>query len=167
MPNIYQLLSQLFTQVDALLKEKAIKQPLITGIRTGGVWIAEALHQHLDSAHAPGSLDISFYRDDFSRQGLNPTVLPSTLPFQVDGRHLLLIDDVLMTGRTIRAALNEIFDYGRPASVNLIALCSINSRELPIQPDLCTLLINLKQGQYIQLSGPQPLSLQVINKVFS
>ena len=106
-PDINHLLNQLFIQADALLQEKAIKQPLIIGIRTGGVWLAEALYQYLDSAHALGSLDISFYRDDFSRQGLNPTVVPSTLPFQFNGRHLLLVDDVLMTGGTIRAVLNE------------------------------------------------------------
>ena len=73
--------------------------------------------------------------------------MPSTLPFQVNDRHLLLVDDVLMTGRTIRAVLNEIFDYGRPASVNLITLYSINSRELPIQPDVCPRCINLGQDQ--------------------
>ena len=105
-PDINHLLNQLFIQADALLQEKAIKQPLIIGIRTGGVWLADALDQYLGNAHAPGSLNIPFYRDDFSLQGLNPTVVPSTLPFQVNDRHLLLVDDVLMTGRTIRAVLN-------------------------------------------------------------
>ena len=82
-----------------------------------------------------GSLDISFYRDDFSRIGLNPKVKASQLPEDISDRHILLIDDVLQTGRTIRAAMNEIFDYGRPASIKLCVLLERNGRELPIQAD--------------------------------
>jgi pyrimidine operon attenuation protein/uracil phosphoribosyltransferase len=162
-PDTDSLLTQLFDQVDTLLQQQ-IWQPLIIGIHTGGVWLAEALYRHLDIEEIPGSLDISFYRDDFPHQGLNPSVVPSKLPFQVNDRHLLLVDDILMTGRTIRASLNEIFDYSRPASVHLVTLCSINNRELPIQPDVCPLALDLPQHQYVQLSGPHPLLLRVIDK---
>ena len=80
-----------------------------------------------------GTLDVSFYRD-FTQNGLHPQVRPSALPFEIDGQHLVLVDDVLMSGRTIRAALNELFDYGRPASVTLVCLLDLNARELLYPP---------------------------------
>ena len=83
-----------------------------------------------------GVLDIAFYRDDFTRMGLHPKVQPSVLPAATEGRHIILVDDVLMSGRTVRAAMNEIFDYGRPASITLAALIDLNRRELPIQADV-------------------------------
>ncbi|HKH20726.1 MAG TPA: bifunctional pyr operon transcriptional regulator/uracil phosphoribosyltransferase PyrR, partial [Gammaproteobacteria bacterium] len=111
----------------------SIERPLMIGIHTGGAWIAEQMHKLLGVEDPLGLLDISFYRDDFSRVGINPRVKPSDLPLSVDGRHIILMDDVLYTGRTIRAALNEIFDYGRPASVMLAVLIERNGRELPIE----------------------------------
>ena len=97
-----------------------ISEPRFIGIRTGGVWVAQALLAALGRDDALGILDVSFYRDDFTQNGLHPQVQPSELPFEIEGQHLVLIDDVLMSGRTIRAALNELFDYGRPASVTLV-----------------------------------------------
>ncbi|MES9930605.1 MAG: phosphoribosyltransferase family protein, partial [Candidatus Thiodiazotropha sp. 6PDIVS] len=91
-----------------LLNEREISDPLMIGIRTGGVWLAERLHQELGLKDPLGTLDISFYRDDFTRIGMNPEVHPSDLPVPVDDRHIILVDDVLQTGRTIRAAFNEI-----------------------------------------------------------
>src|SRR6185436_15215641 len=111
--DIEATLSQMAERLRAFLDRK----PVMIGIHTGGVWIAEQLHKRLGLADPLGSLDISFYRDDFTRVGLNPEVKASELPVNVDGRHVILVDDVLHTGRTIRAALNEIFDYGRPASI--------------------------------------------------
>ena len=87
---------------------------------------------------------------------------PSTLPFSVEGQHILLVDDVVMSGRTIRAALNELFDYGRPASVKLIALVDLKRRELPFQPDVVGITMDLEPQQRIKLSGPEPLSLTII-----
>ncbi len=82
------------------------------GIRTGGVWLAERLHQQLELQSPLGVMDISgFYRDDFTQVGINPKVQPTQLPCPTEGRHILLVDDVIMSGRTIRAALNELFDY--------------------------------------------------------
>ena len=104
-------------------------------------------------------LDVSFYRDDFTQKGLHPQVRPSELPFEIEGQRLVLIDDVLMTGRTIRAALNELFDYGRPASVTLVCLLDLNARELPIRPDVVGAL-SLAPDQRIKLLGPAPLALE-------
>jgi pyrimidine operon attenuation protein/uracil phosphoribosyltransferase len=144
-----------------LLNQRAITSPIIVGIRTGGVWLAESLHGELGLEEPIGTLDISFYRDDFTRIGMNPEVHPSNLPIPVDDRHIILIDDVLHTGRTIRAALNEIFDYGRPASVILATLVDRNGRELPIQPDIVGIKPNLSLEQHITLTGPKPLGLVI------
>ncbi len=85
---------------------------------------------------------------------------PSELPFEIEGQHLVLIDDVLMSGRTIRAALNELFDYGRPASVTLVCLLGLNARELPIRPDVVGATLSLAPEQRIKLIGPEPLALE-------
>lgn len=148
----------------SLLNERGIEQPLIVGIRTGGVWLAERLHQELGLQEPLGTLDISFYRDDFTRIGMNPEVHPSDLPVPLDDRHIILIDDVLHTGRTIRAALNELFDYGRPASIILATLVDRSGRELPIQPDVVGLHPLLEQNQHITLFGPDPLGLVIGSK---
>ncbi|MCC2681634.1 MAG: Phosphoribosyltransferase [Nitrosospira multiformis] len=104
----------------------------VVGIHTGGVWLAERLHRDLQLALPLGALDVSFYRDDFGQIGLHPQIRPSDIPFKVEGSHIILVDDVLYTGRTIRAAINELFDYGRPASIRLAALIDRGGRELPI-----------------------------------
>jgi len=115
--DIPELIDQLADRLKALIAERKLTNPLLIGIRTGGVWIAERLHQKLQIQEPLGLLDISFYRDDFSQIGMNPKVKPSQLPPQLEGRDIILVDDVFYTGRTIRAALNEIFDYGRPNQV--------------------------------------------------
>ena len=104
----------------------------LIGIHTGGVWIAERLHQALRLRTPCGTLDVSFYRDDYEKIGLHRDVRRSDIPFDVEGRPLVLVDDVLYTGRTIRAAMNELFDYGRPQSIRLAALIDRGGRELPI-----------------------------------
>ncbi|HRD65886.1 MAG TPA: bifunctional pyr operon transcriptional regulator/uracil phosphoribosyltransferase PyrR [Candidatus Competibacter sp.] len=146
-------------QLRELLARRGIADPALVGIHTGGVWVAERLRQRLGLATPLGQLDISFYRDDFSRIGVNPQVRPSELPFDVDGRHLVLIDDVLYTGRTIRAALNELFDYGRPASVLLAVLVDRGGRELPIEAHVAGSRLELPPGSHIRLTGPEPLQL--------
>lgn len=133
--------------------------PVMIGIHTGGVWLAERLHRLLAIREPLGVQDISFYRDDFTRIGMNPQVKPSNIPFAVDDRHIILVDDVLQTGRTIRAAMNEIFDYGRPASITLVALVEREGRELPIQPDVVGIRPPLESEQHITLNGPDPLNL--------
>lgn len=143
----------------ALLRARCSDAPLMIGIHTGGVWLAQRLHEQLALADPLGRLDISFYRDDFTRIGIHPQVRPSQLPVPVDDRHIVLVDDVLQTGRTIRAALNVLFDYGRPASVLLAVLAERDGRELPIEPDLVGLRARLTPGEQLKLSGPDPLRL--------
>jgi pyrimidine operon attenuation protein/uracil phosphoribosyltransferase len=155
------LIDAMAVQLRELLTRRAIADPALVGIHTGGVWIAQRLQRRLDLATPLGQLDISFYRDDFSRIGVNPEVKPSELPFDVDGRHLILVDDVLYTGRTIRAALNELFDYGRPASVLLAVLVDRGSRELPIEAHVAGSRLELPADQHIQLIGPEPLQLLI------
>jgi len=153
------VLDDMADTIKRLLHERDIDDPVLLGIHSGGVWVAQRLRDLLGITHPLGSLDISFYRDDFSRIGMHPQVRPSELPFDVDGRHIILVDDVLYTGRTIRAALNEIFDYGRPASVLLVVLVDRGGRELPIAPDVAGLTLQLAAQQQIKLSGPEPLQL--------
>jgi pyrimidine operon attenuation protein/uracil phosphoribosyltransferase len=156
-----ELLAQMATKTQTLLKQRAIDNPLMVGIHTGGVWLATQLHQQLKVVEPLATLDISFYRDDFSRIGMNPKVKPSNLPPDVEDRHILLIDDVLHTGRTIRAAMNELFDYGRPASITLLCLIERSGRELPLQADIVGQHIELNDDEHIKLSGPEPLTFEV------
>lgn len=137
---------------------------VMIGIHSGGVWVAEQLHRLLGLSTPLGSLDISFYRDDFSQAGLHPQVNPSTIPLDLEGCDIILVDDVLQSGRTIRAALNEIFDYGRPARVTLAILCDRSGRELPIQADVVGIHVALAANEQIKLSGPAPLLLQVVSR---
>lgn len=155
------LLETLAEQLKTLLAERAIEQPLMVGIHTGGVWVATALHQKLSLQEPLSTLDISFYRDDFSRIGMNPQVKPSDLPPQVEDRHIILVDDVLHTGRTIRAAMNEIFDYGRPASITLVCMVERSGREIPIQADIVGQHLHLSNEQHIKIIGPEPLEFVV------
>lgn len=156
-----ELLDTLEQGVRNMLEIRGVDNPAIIGIRTGGVWLADLLGKRLGVAQPRGELDISFYRDDFSRIGLNPRVRPSSLPFETEGRDILLIDDVIMSGRTIRAAMNEIFDYGRPASIMLATLIDLGARELPIQPDVTGKTLSLKADQRVKLKGPDPLRLEL------
>lgn len=155
------LLEDMASQLKTTLDDRGIREPLMVGIHTGGVWVAQRLHAMLGLREPLGMLDIAFYRDDFSRIGVQPVVRPSTLPFQIDDRHVVLVDDVLSTGRTIRAALNELFDYGRPASVLLAVLIDRGQRELPIAADVCGARVALASGEQIKLQGPDPLKLVI------
>ena len=159
--NISDIIADMATQLGEVVSRTGNNHPAMVGIHTGGVWIAEHLHRQLGIDEPLGSLDISFYRDDFTRIGMNPVVKPSQLPFSIDDRHIILIDDVLHTGRTIRAALNELFDYGRPASIILATLIERDGRELPIQANVVGRHVDLSPGEHIKLSGPDPLTLEV------
>lgn len=153
------IVGRMADELRALIAERAIEAPLMIGIHTGGVWVADRLHEALELTEPLGHLDISFYRDDFTRIGMHPQVRPSYLPTGIDDRHLILVDDVLQSGRTIRAALNVLFDYGRPASVILVTLSERDGRELPIEPNVVGLHAKLEPGEQIKLSGPHPLVL--------
>ncbi|MGH8559695.1 MAG: bifunctional pyr operon transcriptional regulator/uracil phosphoribosyltransferase PyrR [Methylococcales bacterium] len=159
--NTADAIANLARSLSVVIQERHLTDPLMIGIHTGGAWIAAELHRRLGIREPLGLLDISFYRDDFSRIGVNPEIRPSSLPFYVEGRHILLIDDVLYTGRTIRAALNEIFDYGRPDCVVLGVLIERDGREVPIQADCVGSHISLKKNQRIELTGPDLLQLAI------
>ncbi|MBV5309529.1 MAG: bifunctional pyr operon transcriptional regulator/uracil phosphoribosyltransferase PyrR [Chromatium okenii] len=149
--------------LNTLLQQRQIQNPLMIGIHTGGVWIAQRLHTQLGLTQPLGYLDISFYRDDFTRVGIHPQVRPSSLPIGIDNRHVIVVDDVLATGRTIRAALNVLFDYGRPASVLLAILAERSGRELPIAPDVVGLRSALHRDIHLKLVGPTPLQLLCVH----
>jgi len=153
--DIDQCIDAMLTDIRAAIPEDDLSELLMIGIHTGGVWIAERLHRKLNIQKPLGKLNIAFYRDDFSRIGTHPQVTPSKLPFDIEDKHLLLVDDVLHTGRTIRAALNEIFDYGRPASVRLAVLIDRGEHELPIQADFMGKSLALKPGEHVKLCAAE------------
>ena len=164
--NIQALLNRLEAALKNTIAERKITDPLMIGIHTGGVWIAEHMHQRLNIKPPLGLLDISFYRDDFSQIGINPKVKPSQLPINIENRDIILIDDVFYSGRTIRAALNEIFDYGRPRQVVLGVLIERDGRQIPMKPDCVGETITLPPGQRVKLVGPEKLAvhIQTINQ---
>ncbi len=161
LPDVNTLIEQLAQQLKQHIQNQNLNNIALVGIHSGGVWVAERLHSLLEQEEALGTLDISFYRDDYTRVGLNPSVKPSSLPFATEGRHIVLVDDVIMSGRTIRAAMNELFDYGRPDSVTLVTLLSLPGRELPIQPDITGQTLTLAPGERVKLTGPDNLSLEL------
>jgi pyrimidine operon attenuation protein/uracil phosphoribosyltransferase len=122
-----------YTELADKLKRGLDYHAHLVGIHSGGAWIAERLAKELPGEHPIGFLDVSFYRDDYGQRGLKPKVQRSSIPFDVAGKRILLVDDVLYTGRSVRAALNELFDYGRPASVELAVLIDRGGRELPVE----------------------------------
>jgi len=142
-----------YRSLAARLREEVTGRDVrLVGVHTGGVWLAQRLKEDLKVAHEVGILDISFYRDDFSRTGLNPTVKPSTIAFDVEGADIVLVDDVLYTGRTVRAAMNELFDYGRPERIELAVLIDRGGRELPIQPTVVGRRIEVPEEISVVLS---------------
>ena len=153
--------------IDALAEQIA---PQITpdralvGIHTGGVWIMDALAERLGHDIPRAVLDIAFYRDDFSRIGLHPETKPSHIPFDVEDRRILLLDDVLFTGRTIRAAMNLLFDYGRPAAIRLAVLVDRGGRELPICADYAGIKLDLAPDEHISLEKNEAEGLHFVMK---
>jgi pyrimidine operon attenuation protein / uracil phosphoribosyltransferase len=144
------LYKALATQIKAGLK--AVPNAAIVGIHSGGAWLAERLASDLGLEGRLGFVDVSFYRDDYAEKGLRPDVKPSQIPFEVNGATILLVDDVLYTGRTTRAAINELFDYGRPERIMLAALVDRGGRELPIAADFVALQMSVKANQSVVLS---------------
>ena len=138
----------------------------LVGIASGGVWLAERLQADLQRSGPPGTISSSMHRDDFAQRGMvGGSGNKTTLAFDVQGAHILLLDDVLYTGRTIRAALNELFDYGRPASVRLAVLVDRGGRELPVQADFAAARVTLPADQSLALarSDDGAFSFQIEN----
>jgi pyrimidine operon attenuation protein/uracil phosphoribosyltransferase len=145
------------------LKDRLTAQSAMIGLYTGGAWLAERLHALLALEAPLGLMDIAFYRDDYNRQGLARDPKRTRIPFEVEGRDLLLVDDVLYTGRTVRAAMNELFDYGRPKSITLVVLADRGGRELPICAQHCGATVDVPQGMRLRLkrSADGRLSLEL------
>ena len=150
---------QLLTALIAQMRPQVTPDTGLIGIVTGGAWLAERLHAALQLEVPFGTLDVSFYRDDFQHKGLKRKVAPSDIPFEVEGRDLILVDDVLYTGRTIRAAMNELFDYGRPARIRLASLVDRGGRELPIAAQFIGATIDAKQSVELKRDAQGHLSL--------
>ena len=134
-----------------LIRPQLHANTLLVGIHSGGAWVAQRLHRLLGLDTPMGLLNISFYRDDFGKRGLHPQVKPTSMPFDVEDRPLILVDDVLYTGRTTRAAINELFDYGRPASIRLAVLADRGGRELPVAATYGIWDVALDDGQSLVL----------------
>lgn len=136
-----------------LIRPRLQADTVLVGIHSGGVWVARRLRELLGLGNEIGLIDVSFYRDDYGERGLHARVKPSSIPFDVEGRPLILVDDVLFTGRTTRAAINELFDYGRPASIQLAVLADRGRRQLPISADFCPWRVELDPSQELILSA--------------
>jgi pyrimidine operon attenuation protein/uracil phosphoribosyltransferase len=147
LPDVEQLCEQLAAELRPRIGPKSA----MIGIHTGGAWVAERLHALLKFAEPLGLMDIAFYRDDYNAQGLHHDPKRTKIPFDVNGRELLLVDDVLYSGRTVRAAMNELFDYGRPASIALVVLADRGGRQLPICAQYRGAQIDVPAGMRLRL----------------
>lgn len=125
----------------------------LVGVYTGGAWVAERLHRALGLTQPLGMLAVTLHRDDFDRIGLHRESRRSTIPFSVDGREVVLVDDVLHTGRTVRAALNELYDFGRPSAVRLAVLADRGGRELPFAADFVGAAVEIAAAEELVLSN--------------
>ena len=148
-PDAEALYANLAQQITAALGHT--EHLALVGIYSGGAWLAERLAKQLQLEARLGFIDVSFYRDDYAEKGLHAEVKPTRIPFAVEGATILLVDDVLYTGRTTRAAINELFDYGRPARIMLAALVDRGGRELPVSPDFVAAQTVLEGGQSLTL----------------
>jgi len=147
LPEAEQLCEKLAGELRPLVGPKTA----MVGLYTGGAWLAERLHQMLALKSPLGLMDIAFYRDDYAARGLKHDPKRTKIPFDVNGSHLLLIDDVLYSGRTVRAAMNELFDYGRPERIDLVVLADRGGRQLPVCAQYCGAKVDVPAGQRLTL----------------
>jgi len=160
LPEAEKLCEQLVDE----LKPRMGPKTAMVGLYTGGAWLAERLHPMLGLKHPLGLMDIAFYRDDYAARGLKHDPKRTKIPFDVNGRELLLVDDVLYSGRTVRAAMNELFDYGRPASISLVVLADRGGRQLPICAQYVGAKVEVPSGMRLTLkradNGKLALSME-------
>jgi len=147
LPDAEKLCAQLAKELRPLVGPKTA----MVGLYTGGAWLAERLHQMLNLKNPLGLMDIAFYRDDYAARGLKHDPKRTKIPFDVNGAELLLVDDVLYSGRTVRAAMNELFDYGRPASIALVVLADRGGRQLPICAQHVGARVDVPAGMRLRL----------------
>ena len=142
----------LYTELRQGVRQLLRPESALVGIWSGGAWLAERLQKELGLPGAHGVISSTLHRDDFSARGLASGTDPTQLPFSIDGRHIVLIDDVLYTGRTVRAVVNELFDFGRPASVTLAVLVDRGGRELPVAAAFSAAKLVLPAAQRLSLA---------------
>src|SRR5688572_14692373 len=142
---------RLCAQLAAALKPRIGPKSAMVGLYTGGAWLAERLHPMLGMQTPLGLMDIAFYRDDYAARGLKHDPKRTKIPFDVSGCELLLVDDILYSGRTVRAAMNELFDYGRPQSITLVVLADRGGRQLPICAQYCGANVDVPAGMRLTL----------------
>jgi pyrimidine operon attenuation protein/uracil phosphoribosyltransferase len=147
LPDAEQLCGSLASE----LRPRVTPKTAMIGLYTGGAWLAEKLHALLALPTPLGLMDIAFYRDDYAARGLKHDPKRTRIPFDVNGAELLLVDDVLYSGRTVRAAMNELFDYGRPASISLVVLADRGGRQLPICAQHCGAKVEVPQDMRLRL----------------
>ncbi|MFZ4586940.1 MAG: bifunctional pyr operon transcriptional regulator/uracil phosphoribosyltransferase PyrR [Candidatus Methylopumilus universalis] len=147
LPNAENLIESLKNKINEVIDDNTV----LIGVQRGGELILQKILPGLRNTVATGSIDTSFYRDDFSSRGLKIKNKPSKIDTEINGKHIILIDDVFSSGRTVRAAMNEIFDYGRPAKITLAVLIDRNEQELPIAPQICIEKISLNKDQNLEL----------------
>jgi pyrimidine operon attenuation protein / uracil phosphoribosyltransferase len=152
LPNPETLLSQIGAEIKAKIEENSAENCALVGIHSGGVWLMDRILKSLKIDIANGTLDAAMYRDDYNQRGLKAETKPANIAFDVTGKHIILIDDIFYTGRTTRAAMNELFDYGRPASIALAVLINRGGAQLPIAPNIVGTAMALKANQSLQLS---------------
>jgi pyrimidine operon attenuation protein/uracil phosphoribosyltransferase len=162
--NPENLINTLIGKLNHYLQQQNISDPIMVGIHRSGVWLARELHKQMELSAELGEINVSFYRDDFNRSGLPAQTEPTKLPLSLEDRHIILVDDVIHSGRTVRAAMNELFDYGRPASITLAVLVSRKQRELPIEPQVYALEEEPGKAFNYHISGPDPLQMELVPK---
>jgi pyrimidine operon attenuation protein / uracil phosphoribosyltransferase len=143
---------QLLAEITAKIQAQLQPNSALVGIHSGGVWMMQRMLKSIGKDIPHGMLDAALYRDDYAERGLKTEPKPSDIAFDVTDKHIILIDDIFYTGRTTRAAMNELFDYGRPASITLAVLINRGGAELPIFPNIIGAEILLKPNQNLQLS---------------
>jgi len=143
---------KLCAQLVAELKPRIGPKTAMVGLYTGGAWLAERLHPMLGLKNPLGLMDIAFYRDDYAARGLKHDPKRTKIPFDVNGAEILLVDDILYSGRTVRAAMNELFDYGRPASIALVVLADRGGRQLPVCAQHVGARVEVPAGQRLRLN---------------
>jgi pyrimidine operon attenuation protein/uracil phosphoribosyltransferase len=148
LPNPETLLADITAKIAALITPSSA----LVGIHSGGVWLMRRVLETLKADIPFGTLDAALYRDDYAARGLKANLKPSDIAFDVTDKHIILIDDIFYTGRTTRAAMNELFDYGRPASITLAVLINRGGAQLPITPNITGAEILLQANQSLQLS---------------
>ena len=156
LPNPETLLNQICAEIKATIDFNGIENCALVGIHSGGVWLMDRVLKSLKIDINNGTLDAAMYRDDYNQRGLKEAPKPANIAFDVAGKHIILIDDIFYTGRTTRAAMNELFDYGRPASITLAVLINRGGAQLPIAPKIV--------GAHIELSAKQSLQLSMNTK---